>query len=124
MIYGIAYYYNAHDQFNNLRRLYNDLIIQRNAMIIDSEPNLESLNVARSFYNKPKISFKFREYVKKPNSFNKGITNDPIKAVINARTLSSVDSCSNGPIMYYDDYYNTKHDTPDIIECKKQQRKF
>ena len=60
-------------------------------MIIYIELKLESLNTARTFYNKPKLSFKLSEYVKNPNLFNKAITNDPIKSIINSLTLSSVD---------------------------------
>ena len=47
-------------------------------MTMYGEPNLQSLNVARTFFNKPKIAFKFSEYVKNLNHFNKAITNDPI----------------------------------------------
>ena len=87
--------------------------------IVRSQCNMLSLNKMRTFYNKPSIPFKLSKYSLDPNITNKEIT----KIIINARTLSCVDSHTNGPILH-DNRYSRPNDPPNIREYKKQQRKI
>ena len=106
-----------------IRNLYNQLNYSRTIFMIWSENAYNSFNKARTFYNKPPISFKFNEYSIGPNLYNKAITNDNIKSVINAHTLSSAKSSIYDCIIMYDNYIPIKEVSKEFDEYKNNKEK-